>query len=138
MKRLAILIVLFSVFSCTSESKLTPEEIEDLITDDVEIIFTTTEPNYDEVMVTYYDFDIGTDVAKPYVFKYDVDGNPLPLKISFENYTHELIRGEGFRNNFSEAELKVQLFIDDKLILEEISKGTTSIFARVSFNYDIP
>ncbi|MDD7914897.1 hypothetical protein [Polaribacter ponticola] len=137
MKRLAFLVVLFSFFSCSSEVSLTPEEIKELSTKDIEIIFTTTEPNYDEVMITYYDFDIGTDVAKAYVFKYDVDDNPLPIKIVFDNYEHDFLRGEGFRNNFSDAELKVQLFIDEELILEETSKGTASTFAKVDFNYDL-
>ena len=141
MKKIAFLLFTLTIFSCTSTVVLTPEEIaelEELATKDIEIIFTTTEPNYDEVMVTYYDFSIGDDIAKSYVFKYDVNGNPLPIKIVFDNYKYEYIRGEGFRNNFSEAELKVQVLVDNVLVLEEKSNGTSTHFARVSFNYDIP
>jgi len=89
------------------------------------------------VMITYYDFSIGTDIAKAYPFEYDIDGNSLPLKIIFENYKYKTIRGEGFRNNFSEAEIKVQLYIDSRLVKERKSNGTSTIFARVNFNYDI-
>ena len=136
MKKITLLLILFYLFSC-SNSLLTPKEIEELTTKDVEIVFLTNEPNYDEVVITYYDFTIGTDISKTNLFKYDVDGNPLPLKIIFKNYSYKIIRGEGFRNNFSEAELKVQIFIDNILVKEQKSNGSSSTFARVDFNFNI-
>ena len=137
MKKFTAMLILLALLACEKNNLLTPQEVEELITKDIEVIFTTNEPNYDEVMITYYDFSIGTDIAKAYPFEYDIDGNSLPLKIIFENYKYKTIRGEGFRNNFSEAEIKVQLYIDSRLEKERKSNGTSTIFARVNFNYDI-
>lgn len=137
MKKTALLAVLLFVFSCSNNSiPLPPDEIEEF-SNYIEIVFTTKEPNYDEVMATYYDFKNNQDVAAPLIFKYDTNGDPLPLKIIFDNYKFKSIRGEVFRNNFSEAELKVQLYIEGELVLEEKSKGTNNSFAKVIFDYDI-
>lgn len=140
MKNRAFVFVLIFIGSCATKT-LTTEEIEQLEaveTNNIEIIFTTTQLNYDEAMVTYYDLDKATDISKPYVFKYDTDGNPLPLQLVFENYKYEFLDGEAYRNNFSEAELRVQVLINGELFLERFSNGTSNSFARVNFSFDIP
>lgn len=143
MKKIVGIFLIFILYSCscTCDDVITPEDIEaieEATTKDIEIVFTTTEPNYDEVMVTYYDYEIEDDFSSAFVFKYDTSGNPLPLKITLDNYKYEFIRGEGFRNNFSTAQLKVQLFVDDEMVLENTSNGTSNAFAKVNFDFDIP
>ena len=137
MKKLALILLPLIIFSCSSTS-LTLEETQELITKDVEVIFTTTEPNTDEIKVTYYDFSIGDDVAKVYRFEYDDKGSPLPIKIIFDNYKYQTIKGEGFRNSFSSSELKVQLYVEGVLVLENKSNGTGKAYAKVNFDYEIP
>jgi hypothetical protein len=134
MKKVTLLITFFSIFSCTTSSDI--KEIE-YTTKDVEIIFSTTEPNHDEIMITYYDIDLATDVSAPYEFRYDTNGNSLPIKIIFDNYKYKFLDGEVFRNNFSTAELKVEVYVEEKLFLEEASKGTSNTFARVKFNFNL-
>jgi hypothetical protein len=142
MKKIVAIFMLAILYSCSCTcDEVTAADIaaqEEASTNDVEIIFTTTEPNYDEAMITYYDIDLATDVAEAYVFKYDTDGNPLPLKLIFDNYKYDFLDGEAFRNNFSTSELKVQVFVEGELLLERASNGNANEFARVNFSFDIP
>ncbi len=139
MKKFSLLILSIILFNCSGTK--TPEdaaqELEDATTD-VEIIFTTSEPNHDEIMVTYYDIKQGKDITQPYVFEYDQNGNSLPLKIIFDNYEYRFLDGETFRNNFSESELRVQVYFEGNLHSDEASYGTSNSFARVNFSFKIP
>jgi hypothetical protein len=75
------LFIVVLIISYCNSNHLTKDKLNILITKDIEIVFTTTKSNYDEVLVTYYDFDKKTNISKPYVFKYDVDESPFLVKI---------------------------------------------------------
>lgn len=47
------------------------------------------------------------------------------------------VRGEAFRNSPSPAELMLKLFVNDKLVQEDSKAGTSSSYARVTFDYTI-
>lgn len=103
----------------------------------VELEFITTEPNFDEIMVSYSKDKLKTTFLNSYTFSYDLDGNPLPLKITLENYDSTFISGEAFRENHSPAELSVKLYVNGQLIIEDSSKGTAETIATVYFNHTI-
>lgn len=140
MKKVAYVFMFIFLYSCGCEC-LTPEEIaeqEELATNDVEIVFTTTEPNSDEIKITYYDIDKADNVSGSYDFKYDTDGNPLPFSLVFDNYKYEFMDGQAFRNNNSSAILNVKVYVEGELLLEKEDSGTSSTFATVNFSFDIP
>ena len=58
--------------------------------------------------------------------------------LKFDDYKYKFLDGEAFRNNFSSAELKVQVFFEGVLYFEKSSKGTNSTYAKVDFSFDIP
>ena len=135
MKKIALIFSLISIYSCSSPSE---ESNNNLIDSFVVIEFSTTEPNFDEIMVSYYLPETATYSLKPYTFAYDSDDNPLPLKITLENYTSRIIDGEAYRDNHSLARLSVKLYVDGELVLEDSKKGTAETIATVSFKYTIP
>lgn len=140
MKKIIPTLILICCFASCSNG-LTAEEIiaqQEALTNDIEIVFTTKEPNYDEAMITYYDIDLATDVSEPYVFNYDSNGDPTPIRLIFDNYEYDFLDGEVFRNNFSTSSLKVQVFIEGKLHLEEEKNGNANEFARINFSFRIP
>lgn len=104
---------------------------------DVRLEFRTTEPNSDQIEFSYYDNNTDAFISEAIQFEYDTNGNPLPLVIKWDNFTYKYIRGEGYRNNFSSAELNFNLFVNDVLVLEENSTGSSNAYARVVFNYTI-
>jgi hypothetical protein len=135
MKNIVFLLSVIFLFSCTSteDSIDTMQPTETIVT----IEFLTSEPNYDEVVVTYYDYKTDAYITAPYVFPYDSDGNPQPLKIILENYNFRYVDGEAYRNNNSAAELQVNLYINDTLVDEDSDQGTSSKYAVVKFEYTI-
>lgn len=68
MKKIVAIFMLAILYSCGCTcDEVTAADIaaqEEASNNDIEIIFTTTEPNYDEAMITYYDIDLATDVAE--------------------------------------------------------------------------
>ena len=48
-------------------------------------------------------------ILEVYLFEYGTDGNLKPLKIMFNKY--EFIKGECFRNYFSEAAINIQFLL---------------------------
>lgn len=121
------------MYSCASD-----DEINNNKTSLVEMEFITTEPNSDKIMVSYYQHETKKFSLKSYSFIFDDEGDPLPLKITLENYKFNLINGEAFRENHSSAKLSVKLYVDGKLVLEDSSKGSAETFATVKFKYKIP
>lgn len=134
MKKLLILLSLVLFYNCTNTSY---QEIEIPKSKKVVFQFETTEPVYDEVMLTYYDYKTDTDITAPYPFTYDATGNSLPLDITFENYQFKYVRGTAYRNNNSTATLSFKLFVNDELVLEDIDQGSPSKYATVNFDYTI-
>lgn len=134
MKKLMIIVLVFLSFSCSTENEL--EETPETTPRNVKIILTTNEPKFDEIVVSYRDFDKMEWVFGPRQFEYDTNGNSLPIIISFDDYTHEEIVGEAYRKNNFSSFIKVQIFVDDKLVLEKISVGTENSYASVNFGYE--
>jgi hypothetical protein len=134
----SILFLLF-ISSCTTTETI--EEIEEEVVEvtpkNVQIIITTTQPDFDEIVVSYYDFDINDWNFGPRQFVYDTDGNPEPIIISLPDYTYKTIEGNAYRKNNWASGLKVQVFIDDVLVKEEESFGTDLVYAQVFFDYTI-
>ena len=134
MKKVLIIFSVFFFFACTSS----PDEDGILSKDRVVVIeLLTTEPNYDEAVVTYYDYINDVYTTSPYVFPYDSDGQPLPLRIVLENYDFKHVSGEAYRNNHSTATLELNLYVNDELVQEDDSQGTVSRFATVKFDYTV-
>lgn len=136
MKKLVTLLLLITYISCSTPGEITEEELI-AQAKDIEIILTTTEPDFDEIMVAYRDFDIDDWIYGPRQFDYDSDGNPLPIIISLPDYIHPTIEGNAYRNNTIPSSLKVQLFVNDSLVLEDQSVGTPTTYATVNFDYVI-
>ncbi len=134
MRKISFIFSLILLSSCSSVN----EENNELINKTVIIEFLTTEPNFDEIMVSYYQSETETYSLEPYTFKYDSDDNPLPLKITLANYSSRVIDGEAFRGNYSLATLSVKIYVDNELVLEDSNKGTSQTFATVNFKYTIP
>lgn len=135
MKKIVFLLLFIVAVSCSTSSE-NPEEPQSKI-NNIEIIFTTTEPNNDEIMITYYDIASANNVSGPYQFIYDNNGNPLPIKLTFDDYKYRFLDGEAFRNNFSISELKVQVFVNGEMIVERVSKGSSTTFATVDISFKI-
>lgn len=141
MKKFLILFSALLLFACgTTSSEEEDEEVISLEDAVVRFVFTTTEPNYDEVHVSYYDnkLDPPGPNAGVYPFSYDNSGNALPLEIVIEDYNFRYIDGEAYRNNHSEAQLSVQVYVNDRLILEDDDRGNSNRYATVFFrNIDL-
>lgn len=127
--------LLLGTISCTTTSD-NPDLPQNKI-NNVEIVFTTTEPNTDEIMITYYDIAKADNVSGPHNFVYDNDGKPLPLVLKFDDYKYKFLDGEAFRNNFSTSELRVQIYVNGELIVERFDRGTSTTFATVDISFRI-
>lgn len=137
MRHLILLLATILFFSCVT----TQNEFEDdgipLSQTDVRLEFYTNEPNADEIKLTYYDNANNIDVTEIITFEYDTNGDALPHIIYWNDYGYKYVRGEAFRNSPSPAELMLKLFVNDKLVQEDSKAGTSSSYARVTFDYTI-
>tara|TARA_B110000091_G_scaffold153703_1_gene163632 strand:- start:805 stop:1224 length:420 start_codon:yes stop_codon:yes gene_type:complete len=127
--------LLFASCSTIIDS-ITPEIVE-IIPKDVKIIFTTSAPDSDEINVSYKDFEIDEWVYGPREFYYDSNGNSEPIIISFPEYPYNEIAGDAYRKNGHAYLLKVQILINDVLVLDNETVGSEEVWAQVFFNYDI-
>ena len=135
MKKITLLFLFIVVISCSTTSD-NPESPQNKI-NNVELVFTTTEPNNDEVMITYYDIAKADNVSGPHNFVYDNNGKPLPLIIKFDDYKYKFLDGEAFRNNFSTSELRVKIFVNGELLVERFDRGTNTTFATLDISFRI-
>lgn len=113
------------------------EEIVPLDETDVRFEFRTTEPNYDEIELVYYEHTVDAFRDSTMVFNYDNNGNPLPLILLWENHGFKYLRGEIYRNNFSPAELNVTIFVNDTEVFTETKAGNPNQYARITWDYTI-
>jgi hypothetical protein len=137
MKKVIFFLTILILASCSTITGPIDGGSTVIVPKDVEIILSTTQPEYDEIVISYYDFDLGQWVSGPTQFTYDVNGNPEPYIISFPDYAHRKIEGETYRNNSFPSELKVEIYIDGVLVFDKRSYGTDASFAAVNFNYTI-
>jgi hypothetical protein len=138
MKKIITGLVLLLSFSCTNIDDMGQEiVIVTIVPKDIDIILTTTEPTFDEIVVSYRDFEMEEDIFGPRQFEYDSNGEPLPIIISFKDYEYPSIIGNAYRNNDRPSSLKAQVFINDTLVLEDESIGSPGIYATINFDYEI-
>lgn len=135
MKKLIFLLVVLSLVSCYSSNDSVIEKPIEIVPKNVEVRLTTTRPDYDEIVVSYFDFDISDWVYGPMQFEYEIDGSPKPIIISFPDYKYDKIEGNAYRNNDLPYGLNAKIFINEELVLEQDSIGSTGIYASVSFEY---
>lgn len=133
MKKIVFLVSFIFLTTCSNSHEDDIEEHNFNIT--IELL--TNEPNYDEVILTYYNYETRKFTSDSYNFTYNAAGEPLPFTLELKNYAYKFIRGEAYRNNNSSAFLKLNLYVDGELVLEDSNKGTTTSFATVKFNYTI-
>ncbi len=136
-KPLLLLFVSLLVYACTPGAQAEEEEVIPITETDVRFEFSTTEPNYDEVEMVFYDHTIDAFRDSTLVFNYDNAGNALPLILLWENHGFKYLRGEIYRNNFSPAELNVKIFVNDTEVYNETEAGTPNQFARIVWDYTI-
>ena len=142
MKHTIFLFILLLSFSCTSSDEVMQQIIEEeevvvITPKKVEIVISTSQLDFDEIIVSYYDFDEQDWVFGPRQFTYDSNGNPEPIVILLPEYAHKKIEGETYRRNSLKSSLKVELFINDELVFEEEAVGTDLDYAHVIFDYTI-
>ena len=142
MKRTIFLFVILLSFSCTSSDEVMQEIIEEeevvvITPKKVEIIITTSQLDFDEIIVSYYDYEKEDWVFGPRQFKYDSNGNPEPIVILLPEYVHKKIEGETYRRNSLKSSLKVKILVNDELVFEEEAIGTDLDYAHVIFDYII-
>lgn len=137
MKKIIFIFSLIFIYSCTAVTSDAEEEdlpsAEDRV---VRMEFLTTQPNFDEIRVSYYDYKTDTYPLVVHQFSYDSSGDPIPFIITLENYNFRYIDGEGYRNNPSAAEISVKLYVNDELVDEDVGKGVNGEYAQISFSYD--
>jgi hypothetical protein len=137
MKKIITTLIIFVFISCnTTAVPLVIEEIPN-VPKNIEIILTTNAPSFDEIVVSYRDFDIQDDLYGPRRFTYDSSGNPEPMIISFPEYIYKEIIGNAYRNNDLPYSLKAQIFIDEELVFEVESIGSPGVYATIFFDYTI-
>lgn len=146
MKKLLFIFTILLSISCTTTNNQEIDTTEEIVPKDIQLIFTTTRPNFDEVTISYFDYDLNDWNYGPYQFEYDNEGNPLPLTLSFTEYEYASITGDAYRNNTLPYQFKVQVYVDGELVLEDADTGveedlnTDEIegsYATIYFNYDI-
>ncbi|PQJ77441.1 hypothetical protein [Polaribacter glomeratus] len=138
-KIIPVLIILISISCTTTADQIVIEEIP-IVPKNVEIIITSDTPEFDEIWITYKDFDLDPLLQDRYgarQFNYDSNGNQEPIIISFTDYKYEEIIGNAYRNNDLPYNLKAQIFINGKLEFDVESVGSTGVYATISFNYTI-
>ncbi|WP_339661916.1 hypothetical protein [uncultured Polaribacter sp.] len=136
MKKILTILILLVTISCsttsTSEVEITP-----IVPKNVEIIITTDAPDFDEIIVSYHDFDTNEDLYGPRQFTYDANGNQEPITISLPDYSYSEIVGNAYRNNGLPYSLKAQIYINDELEFEVESIGSSEAYATIFFDYTI-
>lgn len=137
-RQLTTILFLTIYASCTTNVTIeeAAEEIE-ITPKNIEIILTTSQLEFDEIVVSYYDYDLSEWIYGPMQFTYDAEGNPEPIVITLPDYTYSTIEGEAYRKNNLEYSLKAQVYIDGILSFETESIGTELEWAHVIFNYTI-
>lgn len=133
MKKIVLFLLFFGTISCSTTTD-NPETPQNKI-NNIELVFTTTEPNNDEIMITYYDIAKADNVSGPHQFVYDNDGKPLPLILKFDDYKYKFLDGEAFRNNFSTSELRVKIYVNGELLEERFDSGTSTTFATLDISF---
>jgi hypothetical protein len=137
MKKLITILILLVSISCTTTNTALIEEVP-IVPKNVEIVITTNTPEFDEIVVSYKDFDIEEEwTYGPRQFNYDSNVNQEPIIISFPEYTYKKIVGNAYRNNDLPYTLKAEIFINGELVLEEESVGSKGVYASISFDYII-
>lgn len=138
MKKLIFIFSLLVLYSCSSATTTEEEETATQSAEDrvVRMEFNTTEPNFDEVRVNYFDYTTNTYPILIHQFEYNSAGEAIPYIVTFENYNFRYINGTAYRNNPSTAEISVKIYVDDELVVEETGKGENGEYAEVAFNYD--
>jgi len=137
MKKVIFFLTILILASCSTKTGPIDGGSTVIVPKDVEIILSTTQPEFDEIVISYYDFGLRQWVTGPRQFTYDVNGNPEPYIISFPAYAYGRIEGETYRNNSLPSELKVEIYIDGVLVFDKRSYGTDASYASVNFNYTI-
>ncbi len=140
-KIITILIILVSI-SCSTNETISLEPLPigggEIIPKDIKIIITTSELINDEIQVAYKknpdedEYEFG-----PRQFEYEANGTPIPIIITLEGYNYLSIIGNAYRNNDLPSSLKVELYINNELVLEDESTGTTGVYATINFDYEI-
>ena len=113
------------------------EEEIPLAETDIRFEFMTTEADYDEINLVYYDHKIDAFRDSVMVFNYDNGNNPLPIILEWENHGFQYLRGEVYRNNFSTAELTARILVNDTEVFIETKTGNANQFARIVWDYTI-
>ncbi len=135
MKKIIFFLAILSLASCSSSNDPIIEIPTDIVLKNVEIRLTTTRYDYDEIVVSYYDFDILDWVYGPMQFEYEIDGSPKPIIISFPDYKYEKIEGNAYRNNDLPYGINAKILINGELVLEKDTIGSPGIYASISFEY---
>ena len=130
-------IVSLSLFACTPATMQNEEEEIPLAETDIRFEFMTTEADYDEINLVYYDHKIDAFRDSVMVFDYDNANNPLPIILEWENHGFQYLRGEVYRNNFSPAELTARILVNDTEVFIETKTGNANQFARIFWDYTI-
>ena len=141
MKKLTIILTILLYASCSTTTETITPVVVEIVPRNVEIVLTTNAPSFDEIWVTYKDFDLTPpeqDVFGARQFDYDTNGNPEPIIISLPDYKYRKIEGNSYRNNDLPYMIKAQIYIDNELVLSEESVGSEGIYATINFNYTIP
>jgi|TARA_B110000116_G_scaffold248952_1_gene242319 hypothetical protein len=141
MKKLTIILTILLYASCSTTTETITPVVVEIVPRNVEIVLTTNAPSFDEIWVTYKDFDLTPpeqDVFGARQFDYDNSGNPEPIIISLPDYKYRKIEGNSYRNNDLPYMIKAQIYIDNELVLSEESVGSEGIYATINFNYTIP
>ncbi|MFY9241920.1 MAG: hypothetical protein WAO74_02715 [Polaribacter sp.] len=137
MKKLIYIFNILLLIGCTTESADQVKENEIIKANRVVVLeFDTTEPNFDEIRISYFDYKTNTYPIVIHEFEYDSSGEAIPFILKFEKYNFRYINGVGYRNNPSTAELSVKLYVDDVLVLEDADRGRNGEYAEISFDYD--
>jgi hypothetical protein len=134
MKKIITILIILVTISCTTTSTVEAEIIP-IVPKNVEIIITTNAPEFDEIVVSYHDFETNTDLYGPRQFTYDNNGNPEPIIISLPGYSYNEIKGNAYRNNDLPYILNAQIFINEELKFEVKEIGTPGVYATIFFDY---
>jgi hypothetical protein len=141
MRKLTILLTILLYASCSTTSETIIPVVVEIVPRNVEIVLTTNAPSFDEIWVTYKDFDLNTpeqNIFGARQFDYDNSGNPEPIIISLPDYRYLEIEGNSYRNNDLPYMIKAQIYIDNELVLTDESVGSEGVYATINFNYTIP
>ncbi|SDR70834.1 hypothetical protein SAMN05216503_0539 [Polaribacter sp. KT25b] len=136
MKKIITILIILVTISCTTTST-TETETTPIVPKNVEIILSTDRPEFDEIVVSYHDFETNTDLYGPRQFTYDSSGNQEPIIISLPDYSYSEIQGNAYRNNGLPYSLNAQIYINDELKFEIEDIGSAEAYATIFFDYTI-